>query len=82
MEELGQTELGWAHEAPRRAWPPQARPGGSWPPRLASGILPKLLVFVLANKKSPKSFVAFGLRLVLISCKTKTEQKIATGTGH
>ena len=60
----------------------QARPGGLWPPPRSSGPLPKLLVFILANKKSPKSFVAFGLRLVLIFCKTKIGQKTATGTGH
>jgi hypothetical protein len=57
-------------------------PGGSWPPPLASGLLPKILVLVLSRKKSPKSFMAFGLRLVLIFCKTKTGQKTATGTGH
>ena len=80
--ELGQTEQRGAHEAPGRACPPKARPGGSWPPPGSSGPVPKLLVFILANKKSPKSFVAFGLRLVLIFCKTKTGQKTATGTGH
>jgi MFS family permease len=53
----------------------QVCPGGSWPPPLASGVLPKLLVFILSRKKSPKSFMAFGLRLVLIFCKTKNRQK-------
>ena len=36
---------------------------------------------LLAHKKSPWSFVAFGLRLVLISCDVKNKQKTATGTG-
>ena len=64
-------------------WAPRgtrARPGGSWAPPGSSGLFPKLLVFIL--DKSPKSFVAFGLHLVLIFCKTKTGQKTATGTGH
>ena len=33
-------------------------------------------------KKSTKSFAAFRLRLVMISCDLKNKQKIATGTGH
>ena len=33
-------------------------------------------------KKSPKSFAAFGLRLVLIFCEVKNKQKTATGTWH
>jgi hypothetical protein len=33
-------------------------------------------------KKSPKSFTAFGLRLVLIFCEVKKKQKTTTGTGH
>ena len=33
-------------------------------------------------KKSPKSFVAFGLRLILISCNVKNMQKTTTGTWH
>ena len=73
--ELGQTELCGSHEVPGCACPPQARPGASWAPPGASGLLPKLLVFILANKKSSKS-------LVLIFCKTKTGQKTKTGTGH
>ena len=39
-------------------------------------------VCLLVQKKSPKSFAAFGLRLVLISCEVKKEQKTTTGTGH
>ena len=33
-------------------------------------------------KKSPKSFAAFGLRLVLISYDVKNMQKTTTGTWH
>ena len=72
----------WAPRGTRARHPPEARPGASWAPPASSGPLPKLLVFILSNKKSPKSFMAFGLRLVLIFCKTKTGQKTATGTGH
>jgi hypothetical protein len=45
-------------------------------------LLPKLPVFFMPKKKSPKSFTVFGLRLILIFCETKTGQKTATGTGH
>ena len=37
---------------------------------------------VLVHKNSPKSFVAFGLRLIFISCEVKNKQKTATRTGH
>ena len=45
--------------------------GASLAPKLYSG-----------PKKSPKSFVAFGLRLVLIFCEVKNKQKqqLALGT--
>jgi len=33
-------------------------------------------------KKSAKSFVVFGLRLILISYEVKSKQKTATVTGH
>ena len=33
-------------------------------------------------KKSPKSFAAFGLGLVLIFCEVKNKQKTTTGTEH
>jgi hypothetical protein len=46
-------------------------PGAFLAPKVSSG-----------PKKSPKSFDAFGLRLVLIFCEVKNKQKIATGTGH
>jgi hypothetical protein len=38
----------------RARLPPQARPGGSWPPPGSSGLLPKILVFVLSNKNLQK----------------------------
>jgi hypothetical protein len=50
-------------------------PWGFWTP-------PEASIVYLVQKKFPKSFVAFGLHLVLIFCKTKTGQKTATGTGH
>ena len=58
--------------APRWVVPPSGHPSGTslahW---MSSG-----------PKKSPKSFAAFGLRLVLIFCDVKNKQKTATGTGH
>ena len=36
----------------------------------------------MVQKKSPKSFAAFGLRLVLIFYEVKNKQKTATGTRH
>ena len=51
--------------------PPRGTPGAS---------LAHLVSF--GPKKSTKSFAAFGLRLILISCDVKNKQKIATGTGH
>jgi hypothetical protein len=55
------------------------------PPLEAPGSLPKLLVSFLARKKSPKSFVAFGLHLISIFCKAKKaktckKQQLALGT--
>ena len=74
VEELGQTELCGPHEPPGRA-PLGPRPVALWPPREVSGFLPKLPGSLMSRKKSPKSFVAFGLRLVLIFWKTKNRQK-------
>ena len=37
---------------------------------------------LLGRKSSSKSFVAFGLRLVLIFCEVKNKQKITTDAGH
>ena len=40
----------------RARLPPQARPGGSWPPPGSSGPLPKLLVSLMSRKKISKKF--------------------------
>ena len=40
-------------------------------PHTSSGLLPKLLGSLMSRKKSSKSFLSFGLRLILISWKTK-----------
>ena len=66
------------HNLPGRAW-------ASW--RALVGCAPSghpevqlwPIGFLLVHK-SPWSFVAFGLRLVLISCDVKNKQKIATST--
>ena len=60
----------------------QARPGGLCPPRGTPQVLLWPVLGVLVHKNSPKSFAAFGLRLVLIFCDVKNKQKIATGTRH
>ncbi|RJG35210.1 hypothetical protein D1Z90_20935, partial [Motilimonas pumila] len=59
---------------------PLARPGGWCPPWAASLVLLHSFGCLLAQKKSTKSFAAFGLRLIWIFCKTKIGQKAATGT--
>jgi hypothetical protein len=66
----------------RARLPPRARLVALLSPRLPSGLLPKLPGSLMSRKKSSKSFVAFGLRLVLIFWKTKNRQKTATGTRH
>ena len=43
---------------------------------------PGPVVFLLAHKKIIVEFVAFGLRLILISCDVKNMEKTATGTWH
>ena len=57
-----------------------ARLGGLCSPRSPPLVLlwPKL--FFLVQKNSPKSFTAFGLRLVLIFYEVKNKQKTSTGT--
>ena len=72
---------------PRWAQPTWARLGlqaplvGCDPLELPSGtFLAHWMSF--GPKKSTKSFAAFGLRLVLISCDVKNMQKTATGTWH
>ena len=73
-----------SNEALWAPWATRAPPLGSAvvATALSSCLLPKLLVSLMSRKKSPKSFVAFGLHLVLIFWKTKNRQKTATGTGH
>ena len=65
---MGTTHLG----APWWVVPPSRHPQVLlWP---SSGLL--------VHQKSTKSFVVFGLILILISCDVKNKQKTATGTGH
>ena len=88
----GILEYLWSEEAVERgtegANTPRARlgllvrPGGCCPPRAASPVLLWTLGCLLAQKKSTKSFAAFGLRLIWIFYKTKTGQKTVTGTWH
>src|SRR3989337_1072221 len=72
--ELGQTELCGPHKPPGRATPrgaPWCLVGHCfifWPSPEASSTC-------YVQKKYPKSFVAFGLRLVLIFGKNKNRQK-------
>ena len=74
--------------APRGAQPTRARlgaqprPGGLCSPWGTFLVLLWPNRCLLVQKKSPKSFAAFGLRLVLIFCEVKNKQKTATGTGH
>ena len=74
--------------APRRAQPTRAclgllaRPGGLCPPRGTPQVQPEPIAFLLAHKKSSWSFMAFGLRLILISCDVKNMEKTGTRTGH
>ena len=66
----------------------QGAPGPLGAPRCLVVTLGPLFGTSLAHwmssspKKSTKSFTAFGLRLVLISCDVKIKQKTATGTWH
>ena len=63
-------------------------PGASGVPWCLVGPLGLLLGASLAHwlssgpKKSPKIFIAIGLRLVLIFYKVKNKQKTTTGTWH
>jgi len=68
---------------PTRACPgAQARPGELCSPRSPPLVLPWPNLCFVGQKKSPKCFAAFGLRLVLISCDVKNMQKTTTGTWH
>ena len=82
----------WSKEAVREAaevgTTHQGAPG---PPGMPRWVVlpsdPPLVLFwpnrcLLVQKISPKSFSAFGLRLVGIFCEVKNKQKTATGTGH
>ena len=60
----------------------QARPGGLCSPRSTPRCFSSPLDVFWNKKNSTKSFAAFGLRLLLISCDVKNMQKIATGTWH
>ena len=70
--ELGQTEACGPHYVPGRA-------PGPWRALVPSGPLLRLLVpsrsfqCLLLPEKSPKSFMAFGLRLVLIFYKVENK---------
>ena len=75
----------WAGGHPRWAQPTRARlvrPGGLSPPRDSPQVQPGPVVFLLAHKNSPWSFMAFGLSLILISCNVKNMEKTATRTWH
>ena len=50
---------------------PQARPGGLCSPRIPPQVLSWPIVCLLVQKKSPKSFAAFGLRLIRIFGEVK-----------
>ena len=58
-----------------------ARPGRLFPPRGTPRCFPSPLD-VFWPKKSSKSFTAFGLHMVLISCDVKNMEKTTTTTGH
>ena len=60
---------------------PQARPDGLCSHRSTPRCF-SVPLDVFWSKKSPKSFAAFGLRLVLISCDAKNMQKTTTSTWH
>lgn len=51
-------------------------------PRATYGLLPKLPCPLLSRKKSSKSFVVLGIRLVLVSWKANNTQKTTTDTLH
>ena len=88
---LGFLEYWGIYRAKRRSGAPEvgtthmgllARPRGLCPPRGTPQAQPGPVVFLLAHKNSLWSFVACGLRLILISCHVKNMKKTATGTWH
>src|SRR3989337_2510327 len=62
------------HNPPGRAWAPRRAQVGC-APLGAPLLLPCPIVCLLVQKKSPKSFAAFGLRLGLIFYDVKNKQK-------
>ena len=69
------------HNPPGRAWPPGV-PRWVVPPSGHPSGTSLAHPSCFGPKKSAKTFVAFGLRLVLIFCEVKDKQKTATSTGH
>ena len=65
----GAPEVGTTHQG--TPGPPGTPTGASLAHQMSSG-----------PKKSSRSFTAFGLRLILISCDVKNMQKTTTGTWH
>jgi hypothetical protein len=59
---------------PRRAPPTMACHGGCCPPWAPSLVLLRPSGCLLVQKKLPKSFAVFGLRLVFIFCDVKNKQ--------
>ena len=74
--------VGEAPEGPQ-AWerPPTARLQGL-SPNGGPSAPPKVPGCLLVQEKSSKSFLPFGLRLVLIFCKRQKQEKTTTGTWH
>ena len=58
----------------------QAPPGVLCSPRAPSSVLLWPTGCLLAQTNSSRSFIAFGLRLILISCDVKNMQKTMSGT--
>ena len=63
------------HNPSGRAGAPLARPGGLCSPQPTFLALLWPTRYLLVQKKSPKSFIAIGLRLVLIFCEVKNKKK-------
>ena len=58
-------------------------PGAPWwvvPPSGHPQVQLRPIGFLLVQKKTPKSYAVFGLRLILIPCDVKNMQRTATGT--
>lgn len=72
----------WGPQGNKARLPPRACPVAFSSPHFVSGLIPKLLGSLMSGKKTSKTFVAFGLHLVLIFSKNKNKQKTTTGTRH